>query len=70
MSPTRKKSKDEEPRFEEAMDELTGLVDRLDAGDVPLEESLEVYERGVAAAREAGDEHALSELQAARAELS
>ncbi len=33
-------------------------------------EAVTVYERGIAAARAAGDAHALSELEAARAELS
>ncbi len=33
--------------FEEAMAELEGLVQRLDEGDLGLEESLEIYERAV-----------------------
>ncbi len=34
--------------FEDAMRELETVVDRLDHGDVPLEESIGLYERGAA----------------------
>lgn len=34
--------------FEEAMTELEGIIDRLERGDVPLEESIALYERGAA----------------------
>jgi exodeoxyribonuclease VII small subunit len=34
--------------FEEAMRELEGVVNTLDGGDVPLEESIALYERGAA----------------------
>ena len=34
--------------FEDAMKALEGIVDRLDRGDVPLAESIEIYERGAA----------------------
>jgi exodeoxyribonuclease VII small subunit len=34
--------------FEDAMRELEEVVNRLDAGDVPLEESIALYERGAA----------------------
>lgn len=39
----------EEPRidFETAMKDLEALVDRLEQGDLPLEESLAAFERGV-----------------------
>jgi exodeoxyribonuclease VII small subunit len=54
MSPSRKRSKDTEIAdelaslpFEAAMDELEEVVQRLDAGDVALEDSLEAFERGV-----------------------
>lgn len=33
-------------RFEDALKELEGIVDKLEKGDVPLEESLAIYERG------------------------
>ena len=34
--------------FEAAMRELEGIVDRLEKGSVPLEESITIYERGEA----------------------
>lgn len=40
----------EEIRFEEAFEELTALVEKLEAGDLELEESLELFERGQALA--------------------
>ena len=32
--------------FEEAMAELEGVVEKLEKGEVPLEESITLYERG------------------------
>ena len=32
--------------FEDALNELEGIVDRLERGDAPLEESIEIYQRG------------------------
>lgn len=37
-----------EMSFEEAMQELEKLVGQLERGDVPLEQSIELYERGAA----------------------
>lgn len=37
-----------EMSFEDAMKELEGVVNRLEAGDVPLEDSIALYERGAA----------------------
>ena len=34
--------------FEEALRALEGVVRRLESGDVPLDESIELYERGEA----------------------
>jgi len=34
--------------FEKAMEELEGIVSRLERGDVPLEQSVAIYERGEA----------------------
>ena len=36
----------EDMTFEQAMAELEGVVERLEKGDVPLEESIGLYERG------------------------
>ena len=37
--------------FEDAMTELEAIIDKLDGGDVPLEESITIYERGAALQR-------------------
>ena len=34
--------------FEKALEELEGIVKRLERGEVPLEESIAIYERGEA----------------------
>jgi exodeoxyribonuclease VII small subunit len=34
--------------FEDALRELEQIVHRLEAGDVPLEDSIRIYERGAA----------------------
>ena len=49
------------PDFEEALAELEGLVEKLERGDLPLDEALKVFERGVALTR-----HCQSSLQAAQ----
>jgi exodeoxyribonuclease VII small subunit len=36
-----------EKSFEASLTELRDVLDRLEAGDLPLDESLELYERGV-----------------------
>ena len=47
--------------FEQALAELEGLVDRLERGDLPLDDALKAFERGVALTR-----HCQSSLQAAQ----
>jgi exodeoxyribonuclease VII small subunit len=47
--------------FEQALAELEGLVERLERGDLPLDEALKAFERGVALTR-----HCHSSLQAAQ----
>ena len=42
---------EESPRFEEALAELETLVRRLEQGELPLEESLAAFERGMALVR-------------------
>ena len=39
------------PEFEQALDELERLVERLERGDLPLDEALRDFERGVALTR-------------------
>jgi len=37
-----------EMSFEDALNELEGIVGRLERGDAPLEESISIYQRGAA----------------------
>ena len=41
----------EEPKFEEGMAQLEDMVKRLETGSIPLEESLETFEKGVSLVR-------------------
>lgn len=50
---TKKRSNDKSPGFDEILTELDGVVERLEQGDLPLEEALERFERGVNLARDA-----------------
>jgi len=49
------------PDFEQALAELEALVARLERGDLPLEEALKTFERGVALTR-----HCQGSLKAAQ----
>ena len=49
------------PDFEAALAELESLVERLERGDLPLDEALKLFERGVALTR-----HCQGSLQAAQ----
>ncbi|MGE0582113.1 MAG: exodeoxyribonuclease VII small subunit [Steroidobacteraceae bacterium] len=40
------------PDFEKALGELEQLVERLERGDLPLDEALKTFERGVALTRQ------------------
>jgi exodeoxyribonuclease VII small subunit len=51
----------DEPDFEQALGELEQLVERLERGDLPLDEALKAFERGVALTR-----HCQSALKAAQ----
>lgn len=44
----KKAAKKSEPAFEQALAELTEIVEKLDNGELPLEESLDQFERGMA----------------------
>ena len=46
----------EEMSFEQAMKELETVVDQLERGDVPLDESISLYERGAALKKRCEDE--------------
>ena len=43
---------DKPPEFEQSLSELEALVAKLEQGDVPLEEALKTFERGVALTRQ------------------
>ena len=45
-------AKKQSATFEQALEELEQLVERLEAGDLPLEEALADFERGVKLTRE------------------
>jgi exodeoxyribonuclease VII small subunit len=49
------------PDFEQALAELETLVERLERGDLPLDEALSTFERGVALTR-----HCQASLKAAQ----
>jgi len=49
------------PDFEHALSELESLVERLERGDLPLEEALKTFERGVELTR-----HCQTSLKAAQ----
>ena len=42
-------------KFEDALAELEGIVQRLEKGELPLEESLAAFERGMVLVRQLGD---------------
>jgi len=44
-------SGEEEPTFEQALERLEEIVNRLEAGDLELEAALEAFEQGVALTR-------------------
>jgi exodeoxyribonuclease VII small subunit len=41
--------------FESSLEQLEEIVDRLEGGDLPLEEALTVFEQGVALSRSCAD---------------
>jgi len=47
---TERKPKDEISKltFEQAITQLKGIVDRIEQGEIPLQDSLEQYEKGMA----------------------
>jgi exodeoxyribonuclease VII small subunit len=55
----------EELSFEEAMKELESVVDRLERGEVALDASITLYERGAALKKRCEDELARAEEKVA-----
>lgn len=41
-----------EPTFEESLQELEQIVTRLEKGDVPLEDALEAFQKGMALSKQ------------------
>jgi len=39
------------PSFEQAIEQLAGIVEQLEGGELPLEQSLALFERGILLAR-------------------
>ncbi len=52
--------------FEEALAELESVVTRLERGDVALDESIALYERGAALRKRCGDKLAEAEEKVSR----
>lgn len=50
------------PSFEESLKRLEDIVNRLERGDVPLEDSLRLYEEGLALSKACGERLAQAEL--------
>ena len=56
--------KPRQPDFEKSLNDLEQLVEKLEKGDLPLEDALQTFERGVALTRECQ-----TALQAAQARV-
>ena len=63
MSSDREQPPVQDLAFEDAYRELEETVQRLDAGDLTLEEAIALYERGMALAQRCGDTLDAAELQ-------
>ena len=48
MARTGKNDDIEKMTFEQAIGQLKGIVDRIEQGEIPLQDSLEQYEKGMA----------------------
>ncbi len=48
MARTSKNDDIEKMTFEQAIQQLKGIVDRIEQGEIPLQDSLEQYEKGMA----------------------
>ncbi|MBU1235908.1 MAG: exodeoxyribonuclease VII small subunit [Gammaproteobacteria bacterium] len=57
------KSPSSSPSFESALQELEAIVQAMEAGNAPLEESLAAYERGVALLRQCQETLAAAEAK-------
>jgi exodeoxyribonuclease VII small subunit len=57
-----KKRETEPASFEQALKRLEDIVDKLERGDVPLEESLKLYEEGLELSKACGERLAHAEV--------
>ena len=57
-----KKREQDPPTFEESLKHLEDIVERLERGDVPLEESLRLYEEGLQLSKTCSERLAQAEL--------
>jgi exodeoxyribonuclease VII small subunit len=55
MARTGKNDDIEKMTFEQAIQQLKGIVDRIEQGQIPLQDSLEQYEKGMALIRHCRD---------------
>lgn len=60
MTPRKQAPADAAPSFEEALEQLEGIVDRLEDGGLELEQALRAFEEGVRLSR-----HCAAQLDAA-----
>lgn len=51
MAKKTERKQDEALDFEQSLQELEAIVERMEQGDIPLEESLRQFERGIALTR-------------------
>ena len=49
--------------FEKALEELEGIVEKLESGDLSLENSLKSFEKGIKLARQCQEQLSKAELQ-------
>lgn len=73
MAKTKAKAKARAPEilsYEEAFEELEGLVEQLESGELKLEDALAVFERGQALAARCGDLLEGAELRLAQLDPS
>ncbi|MEM7028541.1 MAG: exodeoxyribonuclease VII small subunit [Chloroflexota bacterium] len=57
------KSKQEQPTFEQAFQSLGAILEKLEAGDLSLEESISLYEQGMKLAEQCNTQLDTAELR-------
>lgn len=60
----KKPTEDKNPiRFEQSLDQLEGIVDQLESGELPLQEALDAFKSGVTLAQQCQKSLADAELE-------